>query len=478
MTDELHLLTNHLESYKAFNSELPKILDRTIDCTGQEVPYHLRLAMALSELVTIASHTRKSIELYDKTLVPCNAISITLARSGLSKDSSLSAIRKAMKNAYKILETRRNNFARQIAEDRALQAGETADEWLSYYSPPRDLQGGLGTVEGLLKHFESLQVLPIGAASISTSELGTDLQTNGALIDIIKIISQGYDLGNISAKIVKSDENQTSSISALPINALLFGSEDAILFDDTLKQKFKTMFSTQLARRTIFTYSPDKGNKLNIKADKDYIDNLLKYRELEAENMYNAQLALQDDITDVIETTSSEPLTVSEGAYKLFYVYKEYNSLVSDEMTNQRPISKLARKHKQWAALKLSGTYAILDKAEAISEKHYTQAITTIELISDDLVAFERELSKDPHELFAAYCKANADNGKLTVDLHTLQKLGYVPKAQGAKTKLEDLLVMVSSYDSEGIYTIVDTSIEYQKIVTQDLVPVSFIVVD
>jgi len=48
------------------------------------------------------------------------------------------------------------------------------------------------------------------------------------MMEIVKTISIGYDLGKIPAKIVKSSENQTDSIDGLPINALFFGSQDAI----------------------------------------------------------------------------------------------------------------------------------------------------------------------------------------------------------------------------------------------------------
>ena len=77
-------------------SEIPEIVSLGMDTISGDVPYRLKLAIVLSELITFASHTRKNIELYDGTLVPINAIVFAASPSGTSKDKALNAIRKAL----------------------------------------------------------------------------------------------------------------------------------------------------------------------------------------------------------------------------------------------------------------------------------------------------------------------------------------------------------------------------------------------
>lgn len=294
------------------------------------------------------------------------------------------------------------------------------------------------------------------------------------MVDIIKTISVAYDLGNIPPKIVKSHENQTSEIKGLPINALFFGSHEALLYDNQIKAKFKLVFNTQLARRSLFTFTPGEPDKLHITS----IDELHAIREAERTRAYKAQEELNELTGDLVGNTNNTPLSISDSAMKLFDVYLEYNSMVSDDMPNKFPISKLSRRHKQWLALKLAGNYAILDGADGIHEDHYCYAINTIELLANDLSNFERELVKEPYEQLSDLCRLNAEDGEYVLTLHELRKLSYVTGTGSSKSKLEELCTLASSYDSEGSYFSSDSGILYKKLVKTDVVGVSYKIFD
>lgn len=468
----LKIAESYLRDRGAFQEQIHPVVEETIKLIRTDIPEHLRLSITLSELITLTSHLRKNIELYDGTIVPCNAISIALAASGVSKDSSMNKVRKALQPAYEVLNHKRKELARKEAEQKAIENGESPEEWLNYYESPPALQIGLGTVEGMVKHFSMLESTPLGAASITSSEVGTELQSNQSFIDIIKTLSIGYDLGKVPIKAVKAEENRVGAINHLPINALLFGSEDAILYDNTIKSKFKLIFNTQLARRTLFSFSQEKPKPREFSSEKD----ILEYHKKQRMRSNTAQEELKSYFIELVEYTTREPLKLTEEAQHAFDMYLEYNEHLASSIDRQYPISKLSRKHKQWLALKLSGNYAILDGEEEVTEENYILAINTIEMLAPDLQKFERELIKELYEQFSDYCKMSigtVDN--LYFSIHELRKLGYIPTTGNYEQKLDELLHLTSIYDSEGIYTRCDDGICYEPVIRENSYGVSAI---
>ena len=466
------LLEQYVSDRTSSVDVIPHIVKKGIDTISGDIPFKLKLAITLSELITFSSHLRKPIQLYDGTLVPTNAIVFALSASGTSKDKSLNTIRKSMSDAYEQLEDVRKEYARTKAENMAILEGGKKEEWQKYYYPPKPLQTGLGTVEGLIYHFADIASNPLGAGSIMSSEIGSELQNNGSMTDIIKTVAVAYDLGNIPPKIVKSNENQTSDVKGLPVNALFFGSQEAILFNNEIKNRFKLVFNTQLARRSIFTFTPEQPTPLVINS----IDELYAMKEKERDRVLKAQASLNEFTSGLVDKTNTTPLELTDEAGKLFDVYLELNNIISDEMSNKYPIAKLSRKHKQWLTLKLAGSYAILQNDEEIDEKTYACAINTIESLSSDMADFERELVKEPYEQLTDMCKFKAQDGEFFLSLHELRKLSYIGGTGSSKAKVEEMCTMANSYDEHGSYTMADGGIKYKEIIKTSTVGVSYII--
>jgi len=466
------LLEQYVSDRTSSVDVIPHIVKKGIDTISGDIPFKLKLAITLSELITFSSHLRKPIQLYDGTLVPTNAIVFALSASGTSKDKSLNTIRKSMSDAYEQLEDVRKEYARTKAENMAILEGGKKEEWQKYYYPPKPLQTGLGTVEGLIYHFADIASNPLGAGSIMSSEIGSELQNNGSMTDIIKTVAVAYDLGNIPPKIVKSNENQTSDVKGLPVNALFFGSQEAILFNNEIKNRFKLVFNTQLARRSIFTFTPEQPTPLVINS----IDELYAMKEKERDRVLKAQASLNEFTSGLVDKTNTTPLGMSDEAGKLFDVYLELNNIISDGMSNKYPIAKLSRKHKQWLTLKLAGSYAILQNDEEIDEKTYACAINTIESLSSDMADFERELVKEPYEQLTDMCKFKAQDGEFFLSLHELRKLSYIGGTGSSKAKVEEMCTMANSYDEHGSYTMADGGIKYKEIIKTSTVGVSYII--
>lgn len=464
------LLNDYIQERTKGLGPYPSIIENGINTISGEVPFKLKLAITLAELITFSSHLRKPIRMYDGTLVPTNAIVFALSASGTAKDKSLNAIRKSLSVSYEHLENMRKDYAKEKAVEIAKLDGKGVEQWQLYYIAPKPLQAGLGTVEGLVSHFAEIAQNPMGAGSIQTSEIGSELQTNGAITDIIKIISEAYDLGNINAKIVKSAESQTGAVKELPVNALFFGSQEAILYNNDIKNKFRLVFNTQLARRSIFTFTPEPPEKLHITS----IDELYKQKEAERVRTVGAQNKMNELTAELVINTDQEPLDIDDDANKLFDVYMEYNAILSDEISSKYQISKLSRRHKQWLALKLAGSYAILTRCESVTEEIYAYAINTVEFLSDDMTNFEVELVKEPYELLSDMCRNNAESGSFFVSLHELRKLSYITGAGASRSKVEEMTTVANSYDENGAYSVHEGGILYKELIKTDIVGVSY----
>jgi len=464
--DTFQLLDKYIKKHTKDIQAFPAIVQKGINTIAGEVPFKLKLATTLAELITFSSHLRKPIKLYDDTLVPTNAIVFALAGSGESKDRAVNAVRKSLKIGYDHIEEERKRNAKEKAKTKALLDGKKKEDWQQYYIAPKPLQAGLGTAEGLLHHFADISQNSIGAGSITTSEIGTELQTNGAMTDIIKVMAQLYDLGNIDPKIVKSAENQTAPLKNFPANALFFGSHEAVLFDAAVKAKFKLAFNTQLARRSIFTFIPESSAQLDI----NNIDELYELRKAERVRVVAAQQELSAIVKELTETTTQNPLTLTNNAQKLYDVYMEYNGILSNNLPKKYPLAKLSRKHKHWLALKLAGSYATLHNENDITVKMYAYAINTVELLAPQLSEFEIELVKEPYEMLVNMCRYNASEGKYLISLHELKKQDYITGAGQSKAKVEELAKLANSYDEYGHYTVYENGIQYsEQIITDEI---------
>ena len=76
------LLEEYVTSRTSKCPQFPQIVEDGMSTVSGEVPFKLKLAIVVSELITFVSHIRKSIRLYDDTLVPVNMITFALSASG------------------------------------------------------------------------------------------------------------------------------------------------------------------------------------------------------------------------------------------------------------------------------------------------------------------------------------------------------------------------------------------------------------
>lgn len=298
------------------------------------------------------------------------------------------------------------------------------------------------------------------------------------MLDNIKTLAEVYDLGIKEVKYTKAAEFRSEAIEGQPVSALFVGSPGYILYDEATKKKFHIAFMSKLARRSWFCYTPEKI------AEPDFssIEEFDKYEEEIVNKALQARAAVSPSIESITEfglKTANQDILVSQEAAKLFRVYKRYNNDLVDSLPNQDSTYALIRRHLQWKCLKLAGAYAIMDKVNTISERHFIEAIRFAEIFDKDMELFESELNKADHERFSDYANTQLNSeGKAVISIHDIKKKGFLVTV--SRTKLQELVTLCSGYDKEGVYSVVNEggAVQYERIIKTDILTASYKSID
>ena len=289
-----------------------------------------------------------------------------------------------------------------------------------------------------------------------------------------------YDVGNKEVKVLKARENQSKEIKNLPVSALYMGSQNNILYDETIKNIFRVEFSTKLARRSFFNFNPTpvKSNDYLEIPEEDRVAYMLEAERKIEDDAVDARNEVQDYVKELAQTAVNgvgKPLAIDDTTRNIFTMYKRYNEEFEKTIEPQYAISKLVRKHMQWKALKLAGAIAIFEGEHTVSSDSYIAAISYVEMLNEDMMLFEEELVKEPYEIFSDFMHSESVDNEAFIGLHALRKMGYIPKSGTPVTKMKELVYLATSYDDNGIYKVVDDGIKFEGIVRTDITGVSFV---
>ena len=470
----IKMLKEYLDKQDVLTALIPSELEKLKNSITGNIPNKMKLTIAMSELMLFASQLRKPILLPNNTKIPINAISFVLADSGESKDRTKNTVHKCFERGYKQINVIREQEAISKAQLLAKEAGLPSpnSNYKKFYEAPKPLFTSIGTIEGMIKYMNTLESGRFGSAYIYSGEFGSELQTSSTIVENIRLLSEMYDEGKKEVKIIKSDENQSQPINNLPFSALFIGSHKNILFDDSIKNKFKLEFNTKLARRSFFNFN----NKPMKEIVFDNITDLIEYEKKEAEvstKTIQEFSQLSEEVVTHWSMSDKEGLVLDKDTLDIFYAYKRYNEAVSKEIPKEYPIYQLATKHLYWKALKLAGAIAVMNKTHIITKQIYASAISFTEYLSSDLKEFEDELRKEKYEQFADYLKSIAEDGKAVVPIHQIRKLGYITSTS-VNNRLKELTQLANSYDEYGIYTVTNDTVEYEQLEHTDIIGASF----
>ncbi len=465
----LEVLQTELTKYGAFETQLPDIIERIAEAIPyQTIPDRMKCTIAASEITLFASQFRRNIKTWDDSSVPINAVGFVITGSGQNKDSSVNAARRCFAIGYEMIADKRKALAKrhaiQLAQEAGVQPPYTWETYRQFYRNPNPLFVAPSTTEGFIQHLNDLDADGIGSGYLYSGEFGAELSTSPTFVDNLKLISEVYDLGNKEVKVLKARENQSRELKGLPVSAFFVGSPSNILYDESIKRKFKVEFSTKLARRSFFCFVPQTIAEPIF----EDIDTMLAYEDANDKIALEARNSILDGIKHITEVNLAKvgvEIPVDEAVHRLFNVYKRYNSELADRLPKLYQISMLVRRHLQWKALKLAGAIAIFNQHESVSLDDYVHAIRFCELLDKDMQMFENELVKEPYEVFADYIRSIAVDGKSYLTLHALRKLGYLPLAGGKpEQKMKDLVHLAASYDSTAMYEVTSQGIAFEGI--------------
>ena len=380
--------------------------------------------------------------------IPPNYIGFSLLGSGNGKDSSMLAIRGALEQGYMAIESKRKEDALERAK--AIAEEKEVEDYMKFYKAPPPLESTVSTEEGMVLRLNTFEHSELGMPSIFVGELGTELQTNNNMIPNIKLVSELFDVGHRKSKALKDQDRQDKEINGMGMSAFFHGSEDNILRDPKVKEKFGLEFVTKLARRTFFNYPfVEEKNERVIKFDNfdDVVasNNKKSVAKREARD-YFSNLSLLISNTLIGEANA---VSLDDEAWEIYQAYKFMceNSAEGYDFDDSMLKTEIASRH--WKVIKLAGAYALLDTSPTINKSHISSAIYWAEFNSKYLEHYLNEASKEPYELMADDMKEGKYE-KLT--LHKIKKKGLITSTSNYKSKVRELASMANSLmGDEGV---------------------------
>lgn len=453
------LLSQEMNKLGLFEGNIPEIYEKMVKAIpSTTIPDKMKMALVMSEVMTYTSEFRTSIRHWNGSLIPINAITFCIAKSGASKDSSARAIRKCFDAYYKNIDDIRETRANMLAEYKCKLAKETptTEHLAKYYIPPNPLFLATSTAEGFIQHLNDMEEIRLGSGYIKAGEFGQELISNPNMTDMLSLLSECYDTGDKELKAIKDRKSLSKEVKAMPVNALFLGSQDNILYDQSVKNKFKIQFSTKLARRSTFVFCNDP----EVSKEYDSVEQIIN----EEMAIDDAAIAARNEVIEYLDKankkliqmleTKERELVFTEEARRLYTLYKRYCEEDAANISMEYPLTKLTRTHLHWKAFKLAGALALLDVNNTsliIDVKHVRAAIEFEEYIYPDIRKFEDELAKDSYEMMASYCHSYCINHELDLPLHMLKKLGFIEGKIGKDT-IPNLIDMLKSIDPQSVY--------------------------
>ena len=164
----LDLLKADLDSHKVFNGDLPPLLKQIVEAIpNQDIPYRMKLTLAVSEAILMASHLRRNIAHWNGSMIPINSITFSIAESGAGKDSSVTAARKCFAAGYKLIDTKRKQLATaaaiKLTQAEGIPDPEQFESYKHNYRTPNPLFVAPSTAEGFIQHLNDLDTAGTGA---------------------------------------------------------------------------------------------------------------------------------------------------------------------------------------------------------------------------------------------------------------------------------------------------------------------------
>jgi hypothetical protein len=229
------------------------------------------------------------------------------------------------------------------------------------------------------------------------------------------------------------------------MNALFVGSEDNIILDKNIAQKFKIEFITKLARRSLFVYPSRKEFKDAMIEYNSYED--MKKRTAEFEMLAkSAKAYIGNKSMEVAQTfldSDKRLLTIDDDALDMYKDYKMYCNALGNGLDYLYKSVQLEQTHRAWKMLKLAGIFAMWDLRDNISSNDIEEAIYIVEKFGRYMEEYELYASKFEYEHLVDFF---VENPEYKFSLHELKKRGFISGTTNLNSKVNELVRLADSY--------------------------------
>ena len=233
-----------------------------------------------------------------------------------------------------------------------------------------------GSGEGFYEDAKALSMADFGSIFVKISEFGLFLKnTNNYRSNFLATLYDAYD-GKVYSKSIKTDERQPN-LEEIPVNLLAYS--DFTLFKTEIKQYFRILMQTGLARRCMVSFQ--RPTKLIFKPKTDCEERAIYEK---AKELGNRLFAIFQAI---------KPYCCYKLSPEAKNFHNDFEAKLTDDFNDEKnELLQSSIKSGGLKALKLSNLYACLNHPSElnINVTDINQATKTIEFLSDSIKDFLR----------------------------------------------------------------------------------------
>lgn len=426
-----------------FHPDSEKVVQILCDKTQSDNPKFFRIMVAYF-FTLAASHMRVSISSLDRGEIPINMYAMNMSPSGTGKGFSTNILEDEIMGLF------RERFMTEtfpylaeinlpvIAQKRAARKATDPEEELEKLQKEFERIGPMlfsfdsATTAAVKQLRHKLLLAKAGAVNLQIDEFGSNLLGNA---DVLSAFLELYDKGKIKQKLTKNTQDNLRNEEvngSTPTNMLLFGTPSKVLDGAKTEEELTSMLEAGYARRCFFGYCKEIKKTLDLSPE-EVFDRMTN----NASNSFIQSLSERlYHLADPVNANKSLPISRDNSI--LLVKYKQDCERRAQSLGNHQEIEKAEISHRYFKAMKLAGTYAFIDNAVEVEEKHIYYAIKLAEESGESFLNFmNRERPYIKLAKYFAEIKHDVTHADLVEDL---------PFYRGSASAKHEMLQLAIAY--------------------------------
>lgn len=426
-----------------FHPDSEKVVQILCDKTQSDNPKFFRIMVAYF-FTLAASHMRVSISSLDRGEIPINMYAMNMSPSGTGKGFSTNILEDEIMGLF------RERFMTEtfpclaeinlpiIAQKRAARKATDPEEELEKLQKEFERIGPMlfsfdsATTAAVKQLRHKLLLAKAGAVNLQIDEFGSNLLGNA---DVLSAFLELYDKGKIKQKLTKNTQDNLRNEEvngSTPTNMLLFGTPSKVLDGAKTEEELTSMLETGYARRCFFGYCKEIKKTLDLSPE-EVFDRMTN----NASNSFIQSLSERlYHLADPVNANKSLPISRDNSI--LLVKYKQDCERRAQSLGNHQEIEKAEISHRYFKAMKLAGTYAFIDNAVEVEERHIYYAIKLAEESGESFLNFmNRERPYIKLAKYFAEIKHDVTHADLVEDL---------PFYRGSASAKHEMLQLAIAY--------------------------------